>query len=290
MQRSAEGLAGRAPLVDSGGVYLAGGYAFKAESLNASSVSFAADRFRFIYDRYLAGKNMHIYLSVIPDKNYFAAPGSDQPSIDYEKLIADLKAQTDFAAYIDITQTLELSDYYRTDSHWRQDRILDTAALLASAMNTPLAASYETVTADVPFYGSYSGKTLIPLPPDEICYLENDALKNCHVYDYETDSRLPVYDLDRLSGDNPYEMFLSGPKALLAIQNPAAASDKELILFRDSFASSLAPLLAEGYRTVTLVDIRYLSPAILDRFLTFDGQDVLFLYSTPVLNNSITLK
>jgi hypothetical protein len=41
---------------------------------------------------------------------------------------------------------------------------------------------------------------------------------------------------------------------------------------------------------VTLVDIRYIQPQILNRFLSFEGCDVLFLYSTPVLNNSATIK
>jgi len=63
-----------------------------------------------------------------------------------------------------------------------------------------------------------------------------------------------------------------------------------LILFRDSFGSAIAPLLVQGYRSITLVDIRYLSSAMLDRFIDFYGQDVLFLYSTIVLNNSETLR
>ena len=29
---------------------------------------------------------------------------------------------------------------------------------------------------------------------------------------------------------------------------------------------------------------------MVDRFVTFDNQDVLFLYSMPVLNNSMTMK
>ena len=61
-------------------------------------------------------------------------------------------------------------------------------------------------------------------------------------------------------------------------------------MFRDSFGSSLAPLLLEGYARVTLVDIRYISPALLDRFISFADQDVLFLYSTSVLNSSETIK
>jgi hypothetical protein len=78
--------------------------------------------------------------------------------------------------------------------------------------------------------------------------------------------------------------------SLLRIDNPNANTDRELIIFRDSFGSAIAPLLAQGYKSVTLVDIRYLSSAMLDRFIDFHGQDVLFLYSTIVLNNSETLK
>ena len=85
-------------------------------------------------------------------------------------------------------------------------------------------------------------------------------------------------------------MYLSGPQSLLRIENPNAATDRELILFRDSFGSSLAPLLVSDYKTVTLVDIRYLSSQMLSRYLEFKGQDVLFLYSTSVLNSGTTLK
>jgi len=49
-------------------------------------------------------------------------------------------------------------------------------------------------------------------------------------------------------------------------------------------------LFAETYSKITLVDIRYLPSEMVGRFVTFDNQDVLFLYSTPVLNNSVTMK
>ena len=45
----------------------------------------------------------------------------------------------------------------------------------------------------------------------------------------------------RWKGD-PYSVFLSGSKSLLTITNPSADTDRELVIFRDSFASSLAPL------------------------------------------------
>ena len=72
--------------------------------------------------------------------------------------------------------------------------------------------------------------------------------------------------------------------------NPNAESEDRLILFRDSFGSSIAPYFLESYREVTLVDIRYLSPERLGKLLDFTDCDVLFLYSTLVLNNSETIK
>ena len=110
------------------------------------------------------------------------------------------------------------------------------------------------------------------------------------MYDYENSEYLPVYTLEKAAGNDPYEIFLSGPKSLLRIENPNAETERKLIVFRDSFAASLIPLLAQGYSEITLVDIRYLSPAMLGNFIEFDAQDVLFLYSTSVLNDSSTIK
>ena len=276
---------------DNNGIYVTDGYASKLEyPLDTASIAYAAERFRFVYDRFMADHDMNVYLSVIPDKNYFMAQENGYPSMDYDALIADLSAEMDFASYIDITDLLELSDYYRTDTHWRQEKIQDVAGRLADGMGVSLTAEYTEKTLDRPFYGVYSGQSALPLAADELCYLDNAVLSACSVYDYETDTNMSVYDFEKAAGNDPYEFFLSGSKSLLTIHNPAASTEKNLIIFRDSFGSSLAPLLVEGYQTITLVDIRYMSPSILDRFITFDDQDVLFLYSTAVLNNSVTIK
>ena len=52
----------------------------------------------------------------------------------------------------------------------------------------------------------------------------------------------------------------------------------------------MVPLILEDYAKVTLVDIRYIQIDVLSRYMEFNGQDVLFLYSTSVLNNSQTIK
>ena len=95
--------------------------------------------------------------------------------------------------------------------------------------------------------------------------------------------------MKKANGKDPYEMYLSGPVSLITIENQDTTSDKELIIFRDSFASSITPLLIEAYSKITLVDIRYLRSDFLDKFIDFNHQDILFLYSSLVLNNSETL-
>lgn len=95
------------------------------------------------------------------------------------------------------------------------------------------------MTADAPFYGVYCGQSALPLAPDTLRYLTSETLLGCTVYDYETDSTGPVYDLPALEGEDPYSVFLSGSKSLLTITNPSADTDRELVIFRDSFASAL---------------------------------------------------
>lgn len=276
---------------DNNDIYIKNGYASKLEyPMNTDSIEYAAKRFRFVYDKYMADKDMNVYLSIVPDKNYFMAEENGYPSMDYEKFISLMKDSMDFAEYIDITGLLELSDYYRTDTHWRQEKILDVAQHLASEMGVTLSAEYTETKVETPFYGVYYGQSALPLPADELYYLDNSVLSECKVFDYETNDYIPVYNLAKTEENDPYEMFLSGSKSLLEIENPSAYTDKGLIVFRDSFGSSLAPLLAEAYAKITVVDIRYISPNMLDLFISFENQDVLFIYSTSVLNNSITIK
>ena len=93
-----------------------------------------------------------------------------------------------------------------------------------------------------------------------------------------------------MAGKDPYDLFLSGELSKVVIENPNAKTDKELVVFRDSYGRSLIPLLADDYAKITVVDIRYAHPMMLLADVNFEDQDVLFLYSTLVLNNSSELK
>ena len=157
-------------------------------------------------------------------------------------------------------------------------------------MGISFDAKYQVKEAEPSFYGVYYGQAALPMEADVLYTLHNDLLDGCKVYNYETNQYGGIYDEEKLKGKDPYETYLSGPVSLLRIENPQAETDQELIVFRDSFGSSLTPLLVQGYKTVTLVDVRYISGSMLSRFIDFHGQDVLFLYSTLLLNQSLGMK
>ena len=278
---------------DNNDIYLVNGVAVGQEyPLNPDSVSHAADRFQAVYDRYLAQSGGNIYLAVVPDKGYYLAGTSGHLSLDYDEMTRLLAEKLPWAEGIDLTAALSEGDYYRTDTHWRQEKLLEAASVICQAMGAevPRQEDYTPVILDRPFYGVYYGQAALPLAPDALWYLDSALLQDCAVYDYETGKTGQVYDMTKLESKDLYEVFLSGSKSLLRIDNPNAKTDRELIIFRDSFGSAMAPLLVQGYKSVTLVDIRYIQSAMLSRFLEFEGKDVLFLYSTLVLNNSSAIK
>lgn len=276
---------------DNNGIFEKDGVLSKLDyPLREESVDRAAERFRFVYEKYLADKNVNAYLAVIPDKNTFLAKENGYPAIDYDALYKRIYEKTDFLKPIELRGTVSLEDFYSTDTHLRQENLLPLAKKLLEGMGTEMNAEYETVTLPHPFRGVYYGQSALNPKPDTLKYLTNEVLENCKVFDYQNNREIFVYDTEKATGKDPYELFLSGPLSLVTVENPNAETDKELILFRDSFGSAIAPLLAEDYRKITLVDIRYLHPMLLGSFIQFDSQDVLFLYSSSVLNNSETIK
>lgn len=276
---------------DNNGIYIADGYAVKQEyPLNVESVNHAIERFAYVYEKYL--KDSDIYMAIVPDKGQYLAEDSGHLTLDFEKMNALFRSGMPWATHIHLLDSLDYGDFYRTDTHWRQESLFEAAGAICNAMNVtpPKAEDYLAVALERPFYGVYYGQAALPMEPDTLYVLESELLSRCSVYDHESGKTVSVYDRTKLESKDLYDVFLSGSRSLLTIDNPNAETDRELIVFRDSFGSSILPLLLQDYARVTVVDIRYIQIDILERFIEFSNQDVLFLYSTLVLNNSATIK
>lgn len=230
--------------------------------------------------------------AVIPDKNYFLADRT--PHWDYDAFFSLVRENApQDAEEIDLTGLLSLSDYYATDIHWRQEKIVPVAGTIADALGVRWdpAESYTRQNAGN-FYGVYYGQSALPLAPEPLHYLENDTLAQAKAFLWQAGEEgflteeVPIYTPANGKLADPYNLFLSGPQPAVELVNPGAGNGKTLILFRDSFASSLAPLLLSGYERILLWDTRYLPVSYLSFLPEIYAQaDLLFLYTTTTLNS-----
>lgn len=278
---------------ENNGLYYVDGHIASLDyPLDEQSVLYAASRFEYAVSKYADATNK-VYISLIPDKNYFLAETNGYPSMDYDRLTSLLLESCPSMEYIDIFPTLTVDDYYKTDTHWSQDKIIDTAACLAEGLGTFIPSSPEKYTfteLDSDFSGVYAGQIMLPTDKDRITYLTNRLIDSFEVFDFENNKEIDVYTLEHKDGKDPYEIFLNGPVSLIEITNPEINNNSKLVIFRDSFTSSIAPLLAQGYKTTVLVDIRYMNTDFVGSFVDFENADILFLYSTALINSSEILK
>ena len=268
-------------LKENNGLALQDGYFAKiTPEFTEGLVNGSVQRLSYVYENMVTGK---AYICLIPDKNYYLGRDYGYPAPDYQVVVEKLQAALPGAEYLDIFNDLTLESYYRTDTHWRQEMLSPVAKRLCDALDIPLGEDYTRYTLQG-FKGVYYGQSAMSPRPDDLVYLSNSTLVNCTVYDYETGQTAGIYDREKFAGKDGYDVFLGGTKALLRIDNPNAETDRELVVFRDSFGSSLIPLLVQGYKCIYVVDIRYVSPNAIPHYVDVAGKDALFLYSALILN------
>lgn len=254
--------------------------------LDEKSATNLTNKINYIKDTYLNETN-EIYYSIIPDKNYYT--DNSHLKLDYDKMQQIMENNLNGLQYIDIFQDLNLDSYYYTDSHWKQEKLQNVAKTIAENMNFSITQNYNEQKVAT-FKGVYAGQLPINTKKDEIKILVNNVIADANAYNYETKEQGGIYNFKKLTGYDKYDIYLSGATPLIEISNANNKTNKTLVIFRDSYASSLAPLLTEGYSKITLVDTRYISPKILNEYVDFENADILFLYSTLVINNSMALK
>lgn len=265
-------------------IYVIDNYIFKSEyPTNTKSIDNFVNKINKVGNYFTEENN--VYYAIIPDKNYYAS--NDYLNISYDLLYEKVK-KINFQ-YIELRDVLTLNDYYKTDTHWKQENLDKVVSKLGSSMNFTIDTTYKK-NKETSFYGVYYGQAALNKDYDELIYLTNNTILNSNVKYYENKEENRVYPLDNLENLDKYDIYLDGASAFIEIENPNNQSGRELIIFRDSFASSLAPLLIEAYSKITLIDMRYITSDIYLNMIDFTNQDILFLYSTLIVNNSDTLK
>lgn len=254
-------------------------------AIDADSVKLMADKIIAV----AAGlEGLNFFYAFIPDKSIYADRA--MPGFDYaltEQLLRNRLNPNEFT-FITLVDALGADSFYRTDLHWCQVSIGGVVHALGEAMDFEVDLGQFTKQYAGQFRGGYAGQFALPVRSESLYFLDNPYIRafymNMGTRELEEG---PVYDLSLFYGLDPYDIFLRGAQPLIILENENATSDRILYIFRDSFSSSLAPILASAYSRVTLIDFRFIDLRTLHLLVDFTaGADALFLYSAGILNNA----
>lgn len=267
-------------------IYLKDNYIFKSNyPTNKKSINNFKTKIKELSS--LFTENNTIYMMVIPDKNYYL-DSNDFLSIDYDYIYEEINNLG--YQIIDIRNILNLYDYYETDTHWRQENLNKVIKEMSKFLNFTYEDIVYTKNTYNNFYGVYYGESAINRNPEKLVYLTNDVLNNIEVKYLENSNLNTIYNINKLTGLDSYDVYLDGASSFIEITNINTTSTKELVIFRDSFGSSITPLLVNYYHKITLIDNRYITSNNFKNLINFNNQDILFMYSTLLINDSNSLK
>lgn len=263
------------------------GYWYKTpKELDGKSVFRYADVIYKIYDMYL-NENMNVYYTIVPDKSLYIE--TNRYESYYNNMLEILNDNVKTAKFIEISDTLKIDDYYKTDDHWRQECLELTVNRLGEYMDFNIDFDKFIYNEYNEFIGMYRLQ-IENLESEKLIYLTSEYIDKAVMDNMQYPAITSVYDMSKLETDVMYDMFLSGVTPIVTITNEIADITRELIIFRDSFASSLTPLLLQAYSKITLIDSRFILMDLIGDYVEFNNQDVLFMHCDLIINNSLLLK
>ena len=272
--------------LDNNGIYLKDNYIFKSNyPTNKDSINNFINKVNKLSHDF--SDNNNVYMMIIPDKNYYINDDNFL-RVDYDYIYKSINKLGFRNIYIH--DVLELSDYYETDTHWRQEKLDKVVKVMSKSLRFDYdEIDYKENTYNK-FYGVYYGESALKRKPEKLTYLTSDLFDAVTVTYLENDKLTGLYNESKLALLDSYDVYLDGASSFIEIYNDNATSGRELVIFRDSFGSSLSPLLVKYYKKITLIDNRYISSDYYKELIEFNNQDILFMYSTLLINDSGSLK
>ena len=98
----------------------------------------------------------------------------------------------------------------------------------------------------------------------------------------------PYFSEKALDKKDKYTYFGGDNYPVVILKNENAATDREIVLAKDSFANVFAPYLTENFSTVYVLDQRYLKGKSVSDFVNENEKvtDVLILYGLNSLTDN----
>lgn len=242
-----------------GGTYIGQGYRLFQKLPEAEIDRAACEKYARRVYRLAEHTGLPLYVMYIPSSGIALRNllPEGAPMYDYGDLYAALSAQLPSAEMIDLLPVLSGREdcYYATDHHWTALGAYRAYQVWCQAHGARPSVSESDLR---PVTHSFRGTLYSRIPSGRIPCDTISAMPLNTALTVEADGReIGLYDLSALTTKDKYNFFQGGNHGTVSVINSCAASDKTLLLFKDSFANSLLPYLAEDYAKIVMVDERY---------------------------------
>ncbi len=210
---------------------------------------------------------------------------ANAPLFDQAAIIDEVKDKMQGYNFVDVRDALtahkEEGVYYRTDHHWTSKGAFVCYEEWCKSMGIPFAEEdYTVTTVTDTFRGSLYSKILdFDSAYDSIQIYEKAGSDASFVVTLDGEEVEGFYDYDRLEEKDKYLFFFGGNYSEVVITNEKSDEGRNLLLIKDSFANAFAPMVAENYDNVYMVDMRYFRGDIQAYMEEHNITDVLVLYN-----------
>lgn len=238
-----------------------------------------------------------VYVLAVPSTGYVRRGTLPEAlaSLYHDEDILQQIVQTPGIVAVDIAETFlneGQSWYYRTDHHWTgQGAYAAYRVFMATARHEALGYDswyHHTVSG---YVGSTRSRSALWLTGSDTLTIDEPMDTPVQVTfsdDPQTYDSLFFYD--HLQEYDWYPLFLDGNHPITVVENRAAASDAPtLMLVKDSFGNTLAPLLIPSYKKIVLLDPRYYRGSVADLCREQGADEILFCYSLERIATDLNL-
>lgn len=182
--------------------------------------------------------------------------------------------------------------YYRTDHHWTGEGAYAAYRLFMEAAGRdalPYDSFYHHTVAG--YVGSTRSRSALWLTKEDTLTIDEPMDTQVQVTFSDKEGTYDsLFFPDRLQEYDWYPLFLDGNHPVTVIENRTAATDAPtLVLVKDSFGNTLAPLLVPGYKRILLVDPRYWRGSVADLCREQGADELLFCYSLERIATDLNL-
>ncbi|MCQ2530599.1 MAG: DHHW family protein [Lachnospiraceae bacterium] len=211
------------------------------------------------------------------------APIRDQmEDLAYIQKIANISLD-----FVDLTDTLKAHKeeyiYYKSDHHWTSLGAKYAFEEMAPALGidpSELITDYDIITVADDFTGTMASNSGDFSVKDSIDIYMAKAEDFQYVVEYVDQQKksATIYNSSALEQKNKYEVFLGGNHPQINIKT-TNLNDRNLMIFKDSYANTFLQFLLPYYQSITIIDPRYYSDDCSKLISEGEITDVLFLYN-----------